>query len=156
MIKTPLARAAFTTSFMRGAISPTRSVAPLHQCWFHMSQMMMAVFFESNSIAFSSTRHSPVLGADSTRFRVFSLSDSAASSAFFGAPADDGWFLNWHCYDEFIKVAFFRGALLDPPPPEPSKMKDVRYWHIRENQPLDEKRFSAWLAQAIRLPGERM
>src|SRR5688572_23414083 len=77
-MNTPLARAAFTTSFIRGAISPTRSVAPLHQCWFHISQMMSAVFLGAHSSAFSSTRHSPDLGADSTRLRVFSLSGSAA------------------------------------------------------------------------------
>ena len=31
------------TSFIRGAISATRRVAPLHQCWSHMSQTTMAV-----------------------------------------------------------------------------------------------------------------
>ena len=43
MIKTPLARAAAIVRFIAGASSPTRRVAPWHQCWFHMSQMMIAV-----------------------------------------------------------------------------------------------------------------
>ena len=44
MISTPLARAAAIAWFIAGASSPTRRVAPWHQCWSHMSQMMMAVF----------------------------------------------------------------------------------------------------------------
>ena len=43
MIRTPLARAAAIVRFIAGASSPTRRVAPWHQCWFHMSQMMIAV-----------------------------------------------------------------------------------------------------------------
>ncbi len=42
-ISTPLFLAAFSTLFICGAISPTLSVAPLHQCSFHISQMMIAV-----------------------------------------------------------------------------------------------------------------
>jgi hypothetical protein len=78
------------------------------------------------------------------------------NSPLFGAPGDDGWFVGWHCYTDYIKITFFRGALLDPPPPELSKMKDVRYWHIHGHQPLDEKRFSHWIEQARRLPGEKL
>src|SRR6185312_14054290 len=44
---TPLARAAATARFMACASSPTRRVAPRHQCWSHMSQMMIAVFVGS-------------------------------------------------------------------------------------------------------------
>ena len=65
------------------------------------------------------------------------------NSPFFGAPGDDGWFLSWHCFDRYIKVAFFRGAALDPPPPIGSKRPDVRYLHVSEDEPLDEKQFSA-------------
>ena len=43
MISTPRLRAATSTSFIRGAISATRRVAPLHQCSFHMSQTTIAV-----------------------------------------------------------------------------------------------------------------
>jgi hypothetical protein len=53
-----------------------------------------------------------------------------------------GWFLGIHCFAKYIKVAFFRGVSLTPVPPETSKQKDVRYFHIRENDPLDEDQFA--------------
>jgi hypothetical protein len=67
-----------------------------------------------------------------------------------------GWFLGIHCFAKYIKVAFFRGTSLNPVPPETSKQKDVRYFHIRENDSLDEDQFAAWVRQASQLPGERM
>ncbi|MGH8038997.1 MAG: DUF1801 domain-containing protein [Stenotrophomonas sp.] len=72
------------------------------------------------------------------------------------AAGDDGWFLSMHCYARYIKVAFFRGASLDPMPPEASKSKDTRYLHVFENIPLDARQFTRWVKQASRLPGERM
>ncbi len=68
----------------------------------------------------------------------------------------DGWFLGIHCFEKYIKIAFFRGASLDPPPPVSSKTKETRYLHIPENGPLDEARFADWIKQASQLPGERM
>jgi hypothetical protein len=67
-----------------------------------------------------------------------------------------GWFLGIHCFAKYIKVAFFRGASLNPVPPQTSKQKDVRYFHIREGDQLDEEQFAAWVRQASQLPGERM
>ena len=66
------------------------------------------------------------------------------------------WFLSLHVFTRYIKVAFFKGASLDPVPPEASKQKDVRYFHIHEDDALDEARFIAWVKQASRLPGEKM
>jgi hypothetical protein len=77
------------------------------------------------------------------------------NSPFYGLEGD-GWFLSFHCFDRYIKVAFFRGASLEPLPPVASKQKDVRYFHIHEDDPLDENRFTSWVVQASRLPGERM
>lgn len=68
----------------------------------------------------------------------------------------DGWFLGIHCFTRYIKVAFFRGASLTPPPPVASRGKDTRYLHIHEDDPLDEEQFIDWVRQASRLPGERM
>ncbi len=68
----------------------------------------------------------------------------------------DGWFLSLHCFTRYVKVAFFRGAALDPIPPGASKSNDTRYLDIHENDELDEARFTAWVKQASRLPGERM
>lgn len=66
------------------------------------------------------------------------------------------WFLSIHCFNKYIKVAFFRGASLRPVPPGESKQKEVRYLDIYEDEPLDETQFAAWAKQASQLPGERM
>jgi hypothetical protein len=68
----------------------------------------------------------------------------------------EGWFLSFHCYTRYIKVAFFRGASLCPMPPVGSKQKNVRYLHVHEDEGLDEAQFTDWVKQASRLPGERM
>ncbi len=69
---------------------------------------------------------------------------------------DDYWFLGIHVFAKYVKVAFFRGAGLDPVPPGPSKQKEVRYLDIRENDELNETQFTAWVKQAAALPGEKM
>jgi hypothetical protein len=69
---------------------------------------------------------------------------------------DQVWFLGVHCFANYIKVAFFRGASLRPLPPGGSKQKDVRYLDIHEDGQLDEAQFAAWVKQASQLPGERM
>lgn len=69
---------------------------------------------------------------------------------------DNFWFLGVHVFAKYIKVAFFRGARLDPLPPVASKQTDVRYFHIHEGDELDEARFAAWVKQASELPGEKM
>ena len=74
------------------------------------------------------------------------------NSPFYGMEGQ-GWFLNFHCFTRYVKVAFFRGALLRPVPPGESKDKNVRYLDIREDDPIDEARFAAWVKQASRLPG---
>jgi hypothetical protein len=76
------------------------------------------------------------------------------NSPFYGME-DDSWFLSFHCFAKYIKVAFFRGASLRPAPPGESKHKEVRYLDIREDE-LDEARFVDWVKQASQLPGERM
>jgi hypothetical protein len=55
-----------------------------------------------------------------------------------------------------VKVAFFRGASLRPPPPGESKQKDVRYLDIHEGEAFDEAQFVEWVKQARQLPGERL
>jgi hypothetical protein len=64
-----------------------------------------------------------------------------------------GWFLGIHCFTKYIKIAFFKGAHLTPPPPGVSKQADVRYLDIREHDPLDEEQLAAWIKQASRLEG---
>jgi hypothetical protein len=67
-----------------------------------------------------------------------------------------GWFLGVHCFTKYVKMAFFRGASLRPVPPVESKHSEVRYFHIHEDDELDEAQLVAWVKQASRLPGERM
>jgi hypothetical protein len=77
------------------------------------------------------------------------------NSPFYGFEGQ-GWFLNFHCFTKYVKVAFFRGTSLRPPPPGESKQKEVRYLDIYEDGQLDEVQLAAWLKQASQLPGERM
>ena len=77
------------------------------------------------------------------------------NSPFYGIEGQ-GWFLSLHCFANYIKVAFFRGAALRPVPPVASKTQDTRYFHIGEHDTLDEAQFAAWVKQASELPGERM
>ena len=67
-----------------------------------------------------------------------------------------GWFLGFHVFTHYVKVAFFRGTSLRPVPPGESKHKDVRYLDIHEDDQLDEAQLAAWVKQASQLPGERM
>jgi hypothetical protein len=66
------------------------------------------------------------------------------------------YFVGLHCLTKYVKVAFVRGTSLNPVPPGKSKQQTVRYLDIYEDQPLDEQQFAEWVAQASRLPGERM
>jgi len=78
------------------------------------------------------------------------------NSPLYGSPeAEDTWFLSVHCFDKYVKVAFFKGAWLDPLPPGPSKQPKVRYLDIREGE-FDETRFAEWVKQASMLSGEKM
>ena len=76
------------------------------------------------------------------------------NSPFYGVE-DHVWFLSLHCFTNYVKVAFFRGAQLAPVPPGKSKHKHVRYLDIHEGQ-LDEAQFADWVKQAAALPGEPM
>lgn len=64
-----------------------------------------------------------------------------------------GWFLGLHAFTAFIKVSFFRGAALTPPPPVTSKSGDTRSYHVHDDGIFDERLFAAWVKQAAALPG---
>jgi hypothetical protein len=74
------------------------------------------------------------------------------NSPFYGAEGR-GWFLSFHCFTKYVKVTFFNGASLDPPPPVESKHSEVRYFHIHEGEEIDEKQVKSWVRQAAALPG---
>ena len=77
------------------------------------------------------------------------------NSPFYGVEGQ-GWFLSYHCFTRYVKVTFLRGASLDPPPPEKSKHEEVRYFHIHEDDGVDEKLLSDWIRQASEQPGENL
>jgi hypothetical protein len=74
------------------------------------------------------------------------------NSPFYGMEGQ-GWFLNFHCFTKYVKVAFFSGASLEPLPPDESKDENVRYLKIYQDDQFDEEQFAAWVKQASRLPG---
>ena len=74
------------------------------------------------------------------------------NSPFYGIEGQ-GWFLSFHVFARYVKVAFFRGASLRPLPPGPSKSKEVRYLDIHESDVVDEQLMAAWVKQAAVLPG---
>jgi hypothetical protein len=74
------------------------------------------------------------------------------NSPFYGVEGQ-GWFLGLHCFTKYIKVAFFRGTSLRPVPPVESKGKEARYFHIYEDDQLDEELVASWIRQAAALPG---
>ncbi|NNF53572.1 MAG: DUF1801 domain-containing protein [Acidimicrobiales bacterium] len=75
------------------------------------------------------------------------------NSPFYGIEGE-GWFLSFHCMTKYVKVAFFRGTSLQPALPVESKQNEVRYFHVHENDQLDEAQFAAWVKQASELPGD--
>lgn len=69
-----------------------------------------------------------------------------------------GWFAGVHCCTKYIKVAFFDGARLTPPPPVGSERAGTRYLHIFERDVVDGKindaaQIARWMKAASKLPG---
>jgi hypothetical protein len=74
------------------------------------------------------------------------------NSPFYGVEGQR-WFLSFHCFTKYVKLAFFRGTSLRPVPPGESKHKEVRYLDIHEDDQLDEVQMATWVKQAAALPG---
>jgi hypothetical protein len=74
------------------------------------------------------------------------------NSPFYGIEGQ-GWFLAVHCFTNYVKVTFFRGASLRPMPQGESKQQDVRYLDIHVQDKLDENLLTKWIKQAAKLPG---
>jgi hypothetical protein len=77
------------------------------------------------------------------------------NTPFYGLPGQ-GWFVAFHCTTNYVKVSFFRGTALDPIPPVPSKMAEVRYFHIHQDDAIDEALLESWIRQAAALPGRTL
>ena len=72
------------------------------------------------------------------------------NSPFYGIEGQ-GWFMAFHVFARFVKVTFFRGTSLTPPPPG-GKAKEARWIDVHEDD-LDEKQMTRWIKQAAALPG---
>ncbi len=75
------------------------------------------------------------------------------NTPFYGIEGQ-GWFMAFDCTTNYIKVAFFKGTSLDPVPPVTSKQEAVRYFHVHEEDILDDELLRSWIQQASALPGE--
>src|SRR5437667_5387697 len=72
----------------------------------------------------------PPLPSDPSRklTRVPTSRPCRAGKATSGAASTgQGWFLGFHYFTKYVKVAFFRGTSLRPVPSGDSKQKEVRY-----------------------------
>lgn len=72
------------------------------------------------------------------------------NSPFYGVGGQ-GWFLAFHVFTGFIKVTFFKGTSLQPPPAGGAS-KEARWINIQEGD-LDETQLKKWIRQAARIPG---
>ncbi|MXX99226.1 MAG: DUF1801 domain-containing protein [Chloroflexi bacterium] len=75
------------------------------------------------------------------------------NTPFYGVDGN-GWFLGYHCFTRYVKVTFLRGGSLQPIPPVASKDPNVRYFHIHEDEEIDEELVTDWIRQAAAQPGE--
>lgn len=58
------------------------------------------------------------------------------NTPFYGVP-DNGWFLAFHCFDRYVKVTFFKGTSLSPPPPvAPNKMRSATCTFTKMNHSM--------------------
>lgn len=74
------------------------------------------------------------------------------NGAWYGIPSG-GWFLALNALKRHLKLTFFDGLHLAPPPPFAFKQEPARALDLREADALDEAQLANWLRQAIRLPG---
>ena len=77
------------------------------------------------------------------------------NTPFYGIEGQ-GWFLAFHCFTKYVKVTFLNGTWLRPVPPVSSRLEDVRYFHIHEDDTPDEDLLVSWIKQASALPGEKV
>ncbi len=72
------------------------------------------------------------------------------NSPFYGVEGR-GYFLSVHCLTRAVRVTFFRGASLLPPPSGSGKDPDARWADLTPG--FDEEQMAAWVEQAATLPG---
>jgi hypothetical protein len=73
------------------------------------------------------------------------------NSPFYGLPGQ-GWIVSFHAFNNYLKVTFFNGTALTPPPAG-GKAKEARWIDIHEGEDLARTKLAAWVKQASKLPG---
>ncbi len=76
------------------------------------------------------------------------------NSPFYG-KIENSWFLSFHVFASYVKVTFFQGASLKPPPAGTSKYPQVRYYDIYEGA-FDAAQFEKWVKQSVKFQGEKL
>lgn len=91
---------------------------------------------------------------------VMEVAPGAACAVKWNQPiygAGDGtWFFSFRCFTRYVKLTFFNGDALDPPPPIDSPQDTIRYARVEEGEMPDEAQVRLWLAQAAALPGMKL
>lgn len=72
------------------------------------------------------------------------------NSPFYGIEGR-GWFMAFHVFARYVKVTFFRGTSLRPPP-SGGAAQESRWIDIHEDD-LDEAQLTDWIVQASEMPG---
>lgn len=72
------------------------------------------------------------------------------NSPFYGMEGQ-GWFVSFHVFTRYIKVTFFKGTSLKPPPAGGSG-KEGRWVDVHEGE-FDAAQLAKWIKQAAKLPG---
>jgi hypothetical protein len=72
------------------------------------------------------------------------------NSPFYGMEGQ-GWFASFHVFTRYIKVTFFKGTSLEPPPAGGSG-KEGRWVDVYEGE-FDAAQLAKWVKQAAKLPG---
>lgn len=72
------------------------------------------------------------------------------NSPFYGIKGQ-GWFLSFHTFNNYVKLTFFKGVMLDPAP-SGGAAKEARWIDITADG-MDEAQLADWIRQASTLPG---
>ena len=62
-----------------------------------------------------------------------------------------GWFVSFHVFTKYVKVTFFKGTSLRPPPPG-GTAAEARWIDVHEHD-MDEAQLNDWVKQAAAIPG---
>lgn len=74
------------------------------------------------------------------------------NSPFYGT-AKYRWFISYHCYPKQVRITFFNGKSLTPPPPGASKAVGVRYLDLFEGDEVATPQLTKWVKASASIPG---